>query len=177
MHTDHHAKLDTGHACREFTVPYYAPHRPPPSTVLSAPLLHAKGHRKQADGTARVPTYKKARQVALPQQHALTRHSLACSRFICLAYTVYSRAHEPSSTVVARRSEQPMSIPLLFPLFLWSSLCFPPCLCMCRATHEIYKSSAMTSSKHEARRKLVQVSLPFCACVYDTWVLSNNSTK
>jgi hypothetical protein len=70
MHVDHHAKLGTSRACRESTVPCYVPHRPPPSTVLSAPLLHAKGHRKQADGTTRVPAYKKAHRVALPQQHA-----------------------------------------------------------------------------------------------------------
>jgi hypothetical protein len=172
MHADHHAKLGTGRACRKSTVPCYAPHRPPLSTVLSAPLLHAKGHRKQAKGTARVPTYKKARWVALPQQHA----QLA-TRFTCLVYTVYGRAHEPGSTVVARRDEQPMSIPLLFPLSLWSSLCFPPYLCMCRPTLELYESSTMTSNKHEARRKLVLAFLLSRACVYDTWVLSNNSTK
>jgi hypothetical protein len=67
-------------------------HRPllraaPPTTVLSAPLLHMKGHQKQAKGTAHVPIYKKARRVVLLQQHA----QLA-TRFTCLVYTVYGRA-------------------------------------------------------------------------------------
>jgi hypothetical protein len=59
MHVDHHAKLGTDRACREFTIPCYESHYPPPSTVLSAPLLHAKGYRKQADGTAHIPAYKR----------------------------------------------------------------------------------------------------------------------
>jgi hypothetical protein len=155
MHADHHACKVRHRPCMSrITVPYYTPHRPPLSTILAASLLHANGHRKQADGTVRVLAYKKARRVSLPQQHA----QLA-TRFTCLSYTVYGHAHELGSTVVVQRGEQPMSIPLLFPLFQWSFLYFPPWLCLCRATLELYVSSAMMSSKHEARRNLVPASL------------------
>jgi hypothetical protein len=74
---------------------------------------------------------------------------------LCLAYTVYGHTHKPGSTVVARRGEHPMSISLFFPLSLWSPLYFPPCLCLYRATSELYESSTMVSSMHEARRKLM----------------------
>jgi hypothetical protein len=82
-------QLGTDRACRESTVPCYAPHRPPPSTVLLAPLLHAKGHRKQVVGTARVPAYKKTRRFALPQQHAqlATRLSALASLASRIPYT------------------------------------------------------------------------------------------
>jgi hypothetical protein len=80
MHADQHAKLGTGHACRESTIPCYASHRPPPFTILSAPLFNAKGHRKQADGTGSQPVSQPIkRHVGL-----LFRSSTLSSPLTCL---------------------------------------------------------------------------------------------
>jgi hypothetical protein len=129
MHADHHVKLSTGRACRESTVPCYAPHHPPPSTILLSPLLHAKGHRKQADSTTRILAYKMACQVALPQQHAqlATRLLALASLAARIPYTAVrmSRAR-PSSHDEVSGHEHPLALPTLPVVFsLLPSLSLP----------------------------------------------------